>query len=198
MAAGALPHVLARPVVRRVERRNCSFWIALSQQATVTALICKGAQQAPPDGAALAEAKLATRRICARLHLAVVTIDLAGGAGPFEAGERYSYDLRFDFGGGITSDLRGERLLSDEKADNRLAGVDAAAPLHRALGFEEDRLPSFLAPPSAYLQPSPPPRPPACAWPTAAAAVPTPRRSTPLPGSRRSSATTPSGHTSWS
>lgn len=147
--------MLAGPVVRRVEARSCSFWVALSQQATVTALIWKGTHNAKPDDAALAQAQLATRRICARLHVAVVTIDLSSGTGSLDPGERYSYDLRFDFGGGTTSDLVGERLLADETADNRLPGVDASAPLHRALGFEENRLPSFLAPPTAYLPTQP-------------------------------------------
>ncbi len=84
--AGALPRVLASPIVRRVEARSCSFWVALSQQATVTALIWRGAQQAPSDDGPLAQAQVATRRVCARLHLAVVTIELSGGDQPPRGG----------------------------------------------------------------------------------------------------------------
>lgn len=48
---GPLPKVLAGPIVRRVEQRSCSFWVALSQEATVTALLWKGERNAPVSSA---------------------------------------------------------------------------------------------------------------------------------------------------
>ena len=46
----ALPRVLAGPIVRRVEPASCSFWVALSEQATVTARVWHGEKSAPvPD-----------------------------------------------------------------------------------------------------------------------------------------------------
>ena len=46
----ALPRVLAGPIVRRVEPASCSFWVALSEQATVTARVWLGEKSAPvPD-----------------------------------------------------------------------------------------------------------------------------------------------------
>jgi hypothetical protein len=152
----AVPRVLAGPIVRRVEPASCSFWVALSEQATITARVWHGEKSAPvPDSdPPLAEGQLATRRLGARLHVAVVTIDTSGT--PLRAGERYSYDLRFALAAGVTSDLRGEKLLEDEDPAARITNVATEAPLHRALGFEKDKLPSFLAPPSTFAPTDPP------------------------------------------
>ena len=57
-------------------------------------------------------------------------------------GAVHSYDLKIGADG-----LRGLGLLRDETTNNRLPGVDRDhAPLHLALGYELDRLPSFAAP----------------------------------------------------
>ncbi len=148
--AGSLPRVLAGPIVRRVEPRTVSFWIALSQAATVTALIFKGKQNAGATPQADGQGTLATRAVGASLHVAVVTIDLSGAQQPLAAGELYSYDVRFEFAGGEKSDLKGEKLLAVETTGTRIPGVDAAAPLHQPLGFVVDQLPSFLAPPAKF------------------------------------------------
>ena len=152
----ALPRVLAGPIVRRVDTAACSFWVALSEQATVTARVWHGEKSAPvPDSdPPLAEGQLATRAIGTGLHIVVVTVDTSGT--PLRAGERYSYDLKFALAGGTTSDLRGEKLLEDEDPAARITNVAAEAPLHRALGFEKDKLPSFLAPPSTFAPTEPP------------------------------------------
>ncbi|MGI8792762.1 MAG: hypothetical protein ACR2H3_06260 [Acidimicrobiales bacterium] len=80
----------------------------------------------------------------------MVTVDLTGVA-PLDPGELYAYNLTFAFADGTTSDLQGEKLLEDELAGARLAGVDQAAPLHKALGFVKDKLPTFLAPPAQFV-----------------------------------------------
>jgi hypothetical protein len=138
--------------VRRVEPQTCSFWVGLSQEATVRASIWKGERNAPVSSAdtPVGTGELKTRRIAAKLHVAVVTVDLTGGH-PLEPGALYSYNLAFAFTGGPNSDLQGEKLLEDELPAARLAGVDDAAPLHRALGFLKDRLPTFLAPPAKFV-----------------------------------------------
>jgi hypothetical protein len=148
--AGPLPRVLAGPIVRRVEQRSCSFWVALSQEATVKASLWKGERSDTPDPGSDPPAgtgELKTRRIGTALHVAVVTVDLTGVA-PLEPGALYSYTLGFVFTGGGSSDLKGEKLLDNEQPTARLAGVDPAAPLHKALGFVNGRLPTFLAPPA--------------------------------------------------
>jgi hypothetical protein len=149
-----LPLVLAGPLVRRVEPRRCSFWVALSQQATVTATIWSGPQFATAGAAAVASGdpsigtgQATTRRLGSRLHVALVTVKLDPPAAPLTPGTIYSYNLSFS--GAVTSDLRGQKLLTDEPASPRLTNVDAAAPRHLALGYLEDRLPGFVAPPAA-------------------------------------------------
>src|SRR5690606_23293476 len=59
--------------------------------------------------------------------------------------QTYSYDVEFAGGFG-NSTLRREGLLRDERSDARLSGVADEAPLHLALGYLEDRLPSFILP----------------------------------------------------
>ena len=151
----ALPRVIAGPVVRRVESTSCSFWVVLREAATVTAKIWKGHQTAPvADSVPLVAAgELATRAIGANLHVAVVTVDTSGA--PLAAGELYSYDLQFKVGS-TTTTLKDEKLLEDEGPTSRIADVDPMAPLHLALGFEKDRLPSFLAPPATFAPTTPP------------------------------------------
>lgn len=144
--------MLAGPVVRRVELRRCSFWVALSQEATVKALIWQGDRSGPIDDSVdppKATGELKTRKIGESLHVAVVTVDLTS-VQPLVAGALYSYDLRFTFANATRSDLRGEGLLKVETVGTRMAGVDAMAPLHLPLGFENDKLPTFLAPPATF------------------------------------------------
>jgi hypothetical protein len=146
-----LPKVLAGPIVRRVELRSCSFWVALSQAAKVTARVWKGPRTAPVSGAdaPVGTGEAQTRAIGTALHVALVTVDLTGTQ-PLEAGAVYSYDVKFAFTAGGTSDLQGERLLQDETAGTRIASVDPAAPFHLSLGFGNNKLPTFLAPPAAF------------------------------------------------
>lgn len=149
-----LPLVLAGPIVRRVEARSCSFWIALSQSATVTAKIWAGPQFAggatnsvQSGEAALGEGQAATRRFGAKLHVALVTVRFPVGTPPLAPGSLHAYNISFDAGGNV-QDLKSAGLLKDEPANPRLPGVDASAPRHLALGFVQDRLPAFVTPPA--------------------------------------------------
>jgi hypothetical protein len=144
-----LPRILAGPIVRRVQVRGCSFWVVLSVPATVKALIWKGRLDVGGSNAltALAEGELHTKRIGNNLHVAVVTVDLTAAPNPLDPGELYSYNLRFAFDAGGTSDLHGEKLLDFEVVGSRIDNVDQGAPLHLPLGFEKDKLPTFLVPP---------------------------------------------------
>jgi hypothetical protein len=79
-----------------------------------------------------------------------VTVDFSGAL--LEPGALYSYNLAFTFTDGTTSDLHGEGLLQNETVGStRLDGVNALAPLHKALGFAKDKLPTFLAPPVRFV-----------------------------------------------
>jgi hypothetical protein len=147
-----LPLVLAGPVVRRVTPRSCSFWVALSHAATVTAAVWPGTQSAggtagtvasgdAPAGSGTAQ----TRRFGQRLHVAVVTVDLAAPTPALTPGTVHSYDLGFDGDFGSAS-LKSTGLLRDEAGNPRIEHVHDGAPRHLALGYATNQLPSFVTP----------------------------------------------------
>ncbi|MEU1818819.1 hypothetical protein ABZ543_27060 [Streptomyces roseifaciens] len=154
----ALPLILAGPIVRRVEARSVSVWVALSDAVPVTLRIWADSQEAATTGGQVRTGRqpLATgqpvtpRRFGQKLHVAIVTVELAQPLPPLLPGSLVSYDLKFGGSAGDTW-LREQGLLRDETATStgRLPGVDAAAPLHRALGYAENRLPAFVTPPAA-------------------------------------------------
>jgi hypothetical protein len=153
----SLPLVVAGPIVRRVEGRFCSFWVALSKPATVTSHVWAGIQQAGATGTVASGApKVATGsaptvRFGPNLHVAVVT---ARAPASFQPGSIFSYDLSFkatDTGAFPDTTLKTEKLLEDEPESPRLAGVDPAAPRHLALGYRSGQLPSFVTPAAAIV-----------------------------------------------
>jgi hypothetical protein len=146
----ALPLVLAGPILRRVEPRLCTLWIALRESAAVTGTLWDGAQFATADAGLVAshDAPIArdtrqTRRFGEHLHVAVVPVPVPNQ--PLLPGHTYSYDLEFTGGFGA-SNLRAAGLLKNETGGSRIPGVDEHAPLHLALGYLADRLPSFTMP----------------------------------------------------
>src|SRR2546423_2970766 len=151
-----LPRVLAGPIVRRVDPKGCSFWIALSEPAQVTASIWPNDQMAGPTPGTVQSGETAVasspavplRKFGDHLYVGLVTIPLdTDGLPPLSPGRIYSYDLVFS-GSFEETGLRQEKLLQDEQSDSRLGGVDKeSAPLHLALGYVENRLPSFVIPP---------------------------------------------------
>ena len=156
----SLPLILAGPILRRVDGEVCSAWVALSRPATVGVTLWAGTQMSTGPGtvasgdAPLASGQVQTRRFGANLHIALVTVDLKGPpAVALAPGSLHSYDITIDG----TASLRTEGLLKDEVAGTRLANVDTGtdagdgsagfnAPLHLALGYDTDRLPSFVTP----------------------------------------------------
>ncbi len=144
-----LPFVLAGPILRRVDPRRVSVWIALSVPATVTLKVWLNQQQAGDTANSVesgeepvATGSLQTVAFGRALHVAVVTAKAE--AAPLRAGVIYSYGLGFE-GDGVPSDLRTAGLLTDEKPDSRLPGVHPMAPLTKRLGYDNDgQLPSFV------------------------------------------------------
>lgn len=151
-----LPLVLAGPIVRRVEPRHCSFWVALRQPATVTADVWPAIQEAGgvgtvPSGAPkVATGSAPTVRFGANLHVAVVT---ARATASFQPGAIFSYDLSFasDDPTLAPTNLKEQGLLDDELASPRLPNVDPAAPRHVALGYVAGQLPTFVTTPGALV-----------------------------------------------
>jgi hypothetical protein len=150
----SLPPVLAGPFVRRVEPRLCSFWIALSAPAVVTATIWKGIQTAgaTPGTVASGNAKVAsatatTRRFGKQLYVALVTIKVSAPAPTLEPGVIYAYDIQVGANG-----LKQLGLLKDEDPSTIPAAVRPFRAPALALGYVQDRLPSFVTPPPLIEQ----------------------------------------------
>jgi hypothetical protein len=122
-----------------------SVWVALRDSATVELTVWPGLQRSTgPDTVDsgiphVAKGFAQTRKFGELLHIAVVVADTDGTI--IAPGAVYSYDLKIG-----TENLRTLGLLRDEPAGPRLPGVDATAPLHLALGYELDRLPTFATP----------------------------------------------------
>jgi hypothetical protein len=151
----ALPLVLAGPIVRRVEPRHVSVWVALSEEATVALKVWDDTQVAAAapgtvtsgDPPRATGESIATRRFGQHLHVVVATVELTAPTPPLTPASLYSYDLQLGDGFGSTS-LRDQGLLRNEpQAGARLPGVAPEAPRHVALGYIENRLPAFVAPP---------------------------------------------------
>ncbi|GAA2511332.1 hypothetical protein [Winogradskya humida] len=141
-----LPFVLAGPIVRRVDASSATFWIALSEPATVQAVIWLGADQdsTGPGTVASNSATVArsdtvpARKWGEHLYTATVTARTDGGAG-MNPGALFSYDLLVNGSG-----LRDLGLLADDSGEG--GGIHAGAPARLALGYRTDRLPTFAGP----------------------------------------------------
>lgn len=144
-----LPLILAGPMVRRVDARTCSVFVALSSAATVELRVWRGIQFSSGAGTVvsgqgpLRTATQATRRFGQNLHAAAVAIDFdADPPVGLDAGTYHSYDIVVDGSRGLLA----EGLLEDETPAQRLATSAPTAPLHLALGYETARLPGFVTP----------------------------------------------------
>jgi hypothetical protein len=132
--------------VRRVAGKSVSVWVALRDPATVELTVWPGLQRSTGPGTVesgvphVAKGTAQTRKFGAKLHVAVVTAEAAGTA--IAPGTVHSYDLKIG-----SESLRTLNLLRDETAGSRLPDVLPAAPLHLALGYELDRLPTFATAP---------------------------------------------------
>ena len=142
MVDRVLPPVLAGPIVRRVEPRSCSMWIALpSAAAEVRLTVWRGVQvagaaagQVASGNTPVGSATVATRQFGRKLHIALVTLTLTEGQQlPLEPGTLYAYDLQI---GGLG--LKQLGFLRDDPVPGQ--GL--------ALGYATDRLPSFVTPPA--------------------------------------------------
>ncbi|MGZ3714322.1 MAG: hypothetical protein ACXVA4_02785 [Ktedonobacterales bacterium] len=89
-----LPLILAGPIVRRVEPRSVSVWVALTQRCLVTLRI----YTRDAIGSELTPVLSGTRRTVRlgdHLHIAVITAMLPPGAAPLAQQHLYYYDLFF-------------------------------------------------------------------------------------------------------
>ncbi len=144
-----LPLVLVGPIVRRVDSRVASVFIALREPASVELRIWEGVQVARAgqpgvvrSGASPVAAGTArARRLGERLHVTVAVAELVS---PLLPGRWHSYDLLMTTDGGESTDLRLNGLL----AEGRIVGSDPEAPASLPLGYGENTLPGFMTCPA--------------------------------------------------
>lgn len=124
--------LLAGPIVRRVEPRSVSIWVALDAVAKVTVSIWADLQtHGVTHGQAEFTASADTLRIGDKLHLALVTVSIPDNEPPFDPARAYSYNVSFAVAGEPNADLSTLNLLQGDFA----------------LGYEPEALPSFVLPP---------------------------------------------------
>lgn len=164
----ALPLLIAGPIVRRVDARSASVWVACSKPASIELVLFEGHQESTGPGKVNGDARVhgrgtvATRRLGPNLHVAVAFAD--GTPDPrvpndpgwvLRPGALYSYDILISPDNrppirpvdGPAVGLLGLHLLSDDPVAGGArvqTDVWADAPIHRALGYGPNRLPSFV------------------------------------------------------
>jgi hypothetical protein len=140
----ALPKLLAGPIIRRVDKAGATFWLAFSEQVTVTAKVWLGEQTSAGAGSvvggapAVAESlPVQTRRFGAKLHIVAVTTTI----GVIAPGALHAYDIVVSGTGGLS-----ELGLLRESTGTPEPGIHPEAPRGLPLGYATNRLPMFLGP----------------------------------------------------
>ena len=144
------PLILGGPIVRRVEPRLASVWVALKAPRTVRLDIWQGIESADVTRAPLASGTARTVRVGDNLHVVVVIVQLPSNATPLLPGLIYAYNLTFISDAGGVTNLKLENLLVD-KPGREVGGVLIDWP-HLALGYATNLLPTFVLPPAQLEQ----------------------------------------------
>ncbi len=143
-----LPLLLLGPVLRRVEPRHASVFVATHQPASVRVALFDGQVDATAPPPELAHNQTHTTRFAAGFHAVVVTVDLEDTAA-LQPAHLYSYDLQITPDGGTAQSLKDLGLLADSTLDG-YGKVDPAKQEVEvdAIGYAENRLPSFVTCPA--------------------------------------------------
>ena len=152
MTQPKLPVILIGPILRRVEPRSVSVFVATSKAAAIELLIYDGIVDADNPPAVHASANARTIAVLANFHATVVTASI-DGADVLQPGHRYSYNLRVTLDGGAAQSLKDLGLLTDSELpayfsgpgdpDQRTAPIDVTA-----IGYADGQLPSFVTCPA--------------------------------------------------
>ncbi|MDB5820521.1 MAG: uncharacterized protein JWQ11_4161, partial [Rhizobacter sp.] len=157
MSSPELPVVLIGPILRRVDARSVSVFVALSQAATVELQVYEGLVDAAAPPSPLMTAQAAAVRFGARFFAVVVTATRsapqppAAGDSPLMPGHRYAYDLHITLAADSTPHTLGSLgLLKDDHLDGYGGALPASAQVEIcALSYADNQLPSFVTPPAA-------------------------------------------------
>jgi hypothetical protein len=140
-----LPFVLAGPILRRVEPKLVSVWIALSRPASVTITLWEGRTKGGAGELFRSNPPTQTLRIADHLHVVVALARISPDSQTIlKPNVIYSYDLTI-VDGPNTHTLRSLGLLKSTPTAN--GGPPGSERPHLALGYVEDFLPGFSMPP---------------------------------------------------
>ena len=173
MTGVPLPLLLLGPILRRVEPRSVSVFVATSKAASIHLSLYDGAADSASPGAELAGVDATTTRFGAQFFATVATVTLAepttgphgvgntGGQLPLLAGHRYSYDVRITPDGGTAQNLNDLKMLED--LDPPLPGYGTADPDNPAaapvevcgISYTDGQLPSFVLAARRHRRPRP-------------------------------------------
>jgi hypothetical protein len=122
------PRLICGPILRRVERRKVSAFVAFKEAGTVQLTLYKKPKPTVPSDKILASPARPTVALGKNLHASMALLTLPADLQP---GTNYGYDITFKPTGGTALNLKGLNMLS------------AFMPL----GYEVGALPSFALPP---------------------------------------------------
>jgi hypothetical protein len=144
----ATPNIIAGPILRRVDKKKVSVWIAFSKNYHCTLKIFEGDNvklSAGAEGTSTTDAnpiptdKAETPTVQFGRHLWIALITAEVSTPGLQADKIYSYNVVFESMDTPTDkgDLRTDGLLSDDAHEERP---------QKALGYKNDVLPSFTLP----------------------------------------------------
>ena len=135
-----LPLLLAGPILRRVEPRSVTVWLALRDAATVELSLWNSIANGGTGGGLFAgpdpdfeSGPVQTLRVCDKLHIAVVTLEIAVPQ-LLPPGQTFSYNVTISTSQG-TNDLKSLGLLRDNlfSAEGTPVSGSLAGHLHAAV-----------------------------------------------------------------
>lgn len=150
-----LPLILAGPIIRRVEPRLISVWMAFSEPVVVTLSVWSNVQNVGTSAGVVGSSigtpsyssiPVPTLTVGAKLHFALMAIQSHSPDLPLTPGTVYSYNVSWAGASG-PGDLKSEGLLID---DPDPTSPPASPPefIRRqlALGYKQGQLPTFVMP----------------------------------------------------
>ncbi len=154
-----LPLILAGPILRRVEPRLVTVWVALSSPQTLLLTVFEGREktgtgtQIFSGGQPKAKGAANTLRLGDKLHIGVVFAELPASDQPLLPGLNYSYNLAFANlssldNGGQSVDPSGVAPSADLKSLGLLSDQPLLGKPNLPLGYDLGELPGFSLPPA--------------------------------------------------
>jgi hypothetical protein len=145
----ALPLVLIGPILRRVEPRLVSVFIATGQDASIHLSLYDGPTDAANPGSEFASGDSHTTRFGAGFFATVVVATLAEPGLSLEPGHRYSYDIRITTSDGTVENIHSLGMVTDLT----VKGFGNTGPASEdveinGISYVDGQLPSFVTAPA--------------------------------------------------